>query len=99
MEDVIAIADGRNKYTLKLDGARVGVLRYRDAGDRRVLIHTEIEPDYGGQGLATQLIEWALDDVRSQGKRAVAQCPMVLHYLETHHDFDDIIDHPAGVGD
>jgi predicted GNAT family acetyltransferase len=96
---VIEIADGRSKYTLKLDGSRVGVSRYRDAGNRRVFLHTEIEPDYSGQGLATQLIEWALTDVRAKGMHIVAQCPMVVHYLETHHQFDDIVDHPAGVGD
>jgi predicted GNAT family acetyltransferase len=96
---VIDIADGRNKYTLKLDGQRVGVIRYRDAGNRRVFLHTEVEPDYAGQGLATQLIVWALNDTRSKGMHIVAQCPSVAHYVEKHHEFDDILDHPAGVGD
>ncbi len=96
---MIEIADTRNKYVLKLDGVRVGTCIYRDAGTRRVLIHTEIEPDYAGRGLATQLIEWALADIREKGMHVVPQCPMVAHYLETHHQFDDIVDRPAGVGD
>ena len=92
MDRVIVIADGRNKYTLKLDKAKVGVSRYRDVGNRRVFTHTEVEPDYAGQGLATQLIEWALNDVRARGMHVVAECPMVAHYLETHHQFDDIVE-------
>ena len=96
---MIEISDGRGKYSLKLDGERVGVLTYRDAGDRRVLVHTEVEPDYGGQGLATKIIEFALNDIREKGKRIVVVCPVVAHYLETHHDYDDLIDTVAGVGD
>ena len=96
---MIEISDGRGKYSLKLDGERVGVLTYRDAGNRRVLVHTEVEPDYGGQGLATQIIEFALNDIREKGMRIVVVCPVVAHYLETHHDYDDLIDEVAGVGD
>jgi predicted GNAT family acetyltransferase len=87
----------RSRYELRIDGALVGACNYRDAGERRVLVHTEIEPDYSGQGLATELIVFALEDVRRLGKRAVAQCPMVAHYVEKHDEFDDILDHPAGV--
>ncbi len=96
---MIEIEDGRNKYTLKLDGVRAGVLTYRDVGTRRVLVHTEVEPDYGGQGLATRLIEFALADIRTKSRHIVVVCPVVAHYLETHHEYDDIIETPAGVGD
>ena len=93
------ILDAGGQYELRIDGERVGVCVYRDAGERRIFLHTEIDADYAGQGLATELVAWALADVRSKGKRIVARCPMVAAYLGKHHDFDDIVDHPAGVGD
>lgn len=87
----------KNRYEIRLDGERVGVTSFRDAGNRRVFLHTEVDPDYTGQGLASELIRQALDDVRSSGMHIVAQCPMVSAYLERHHDWDDIVDHPSGV--
>ncbi|HAM26562.1 MAG TPA: GNAT family N-acetyltransferase [Microbacteriaceae bacterium] len=91
------IEDAGGRYELTIDGARVGVATYRDVGDRRVFLHTEIDPDFAGRGLATELVEWALGDVRGKGKRIVAKCPMVAAYLSKHHQFDDILDTPKGV--
>lgn len=97
MVSVKEIADVGGRYELRIDGERVGISTYRDSGVRRVFLHTEIDADYAGQGLATELVEWALTDVRNTGKRIVARCPVVAAYLEKHHDFDDIVDRPAGV--
>ncbi len=97
MVNVKEIVDAGGQYELRIDGERVGLCTYRDAGARRVFLHTEIDAAHAGQGLATELIEWALADVRSKDKRIVARCPMVAAYLKKHHDFDDIVDHPAGV--
>ncbi len=96
---MIEIKDDGRKYSLILDGQRVAVSTYKDVGPRRVFLHTEVDPDYAGQGLAGQLVRAELDDVRARGMRIVAQCPMVAGYVERHHDWDDILDHPAGVGD
>lgn len=91
------IADVGGRYELSIDGERLAVSTYRDAGERRVFLHTEVEPDHEGQGLAGELIDWALADVRTKGKRIVARCPYVAHYLESHHEFDDLVDEPRGV--
>ncbi|MCU1515028.1 MAG: family N-acetyltransferase, partial [Microbacteriaceae bacterium] len=73
------------------------VSTYRDTGLRRVFLHTEVEPGHEHHGLATQLIEWALNDVRAKGKQIVPLCSMVAGYLDKNHDFDDIVDSPAGI--
>ncbi|TXN29683.1 GNAT family N-acetyltransferase [Lacisediminihabitans profunda] len=91
------IEDVGGRYELAIDGAAVAVSTYRDVGQRRVFLHTEVDPDHAGQGLATELIEWALGDVREKGLRIVARCPMVAGYLTKHHQFDDLVDSPQGV--
>ncbi|WP_367316683.1 GNAT family N-acetyltransferase [Agreia sp. PsM10] len=94
---MIEIADTGRLYELSIDGEVVGRCFYRDAGPRRVFLHTEVDAQHAGQGLATKLIEYALGDCRTQGMRIVSRCPMVSAYLAKHDDFDDIIDTPAGV--
>jgi predicted GNAT family acetyltransferase len=91
------ITDTGRRYELSVDGAIAGRCNYRDAGPRRVFIHTEVDAEFTGRGLATRLIEYALADCRRQGMRIVAQCPMVSAYLRKHHEFDDLIDRPPGV--
>ena len=63
--------------------------------DHRVFVHTEVEPAFGGRGLATVLIAEALAATRADGRRIVALCPMVAAYLKKHHEFDDVVDRPT----
>jgi predicted GNAT family acetyltransferase len=85
-------AEGRRRYELLLGRERVGFIQYRDEGEVRIFLHTEIEPDYEGHGLATQLIEWALNDARSLGKKVRPDCPTVAAYFAKHPELDDLVD-------
>ena len=49
-------------------------------------------PAYGGRGLATILVEEALNEARGEGKRIVPVCSMVGTVLKKHPEFDDITD-------
>ncbi|MCU1581967.1 MAG: uncharacterized protein QOD27_1755 [Microbacteriaceae bacterium] len=84
-------AEGRRRYELLLGRERVGFIQYRDEGEVRIFLHTEIEPDYEGHGLATQLIEWALNDARSLGKKVRPDCPTVAAYFAKHPELDDLV--------
>ncbi|CAM4301995.1 hypothetical protein MB901379_00041 [Mycobacterium basiliense] len=80
------------KYTITVEGQTVGFASYIDRGQQRVFDHTEIEPEFGGRGLATILVEQALRDARAAGKRIVAACSMVGTVLKSHPEYDDITD-------
>lgn len=82
----------KDRYTIAVDGKTVGLADFTDKGDRRVFHHTEIDPAYGGRGLATILVEKALMDARDEGKRIVPACSMVVTVLKKHPEFDDITD-------
>ncbi|MEB3980849.1 GNAT family N-acetyltransferase [Mycobacterium sp. 663a-19] len=79
-------------YTIAVDGKTVGHADYADRGDQRVFHHTVVDPEFGGRGLATILVEEALDDARRAGKRIVPVCSMVETVLKKHPQFDDITD-------
>jgi hypothetical protein len=89
-ETTVSLEDG--KYTIAVEGKQVGLADFADRGDQRVFYHTEIDPAYGGRGLATILIEEALNEARSEGKRIVPVCSMVATVLKKHPEFDDITD-------
>ncbi|MEU6065269.1 MULTISPECIES: GNAT family N-acetyltransferase [Streptomyces] len=84
--------DARHRYEIKVDGERAGLTAYRDRGEQRVFFHTEVDDAYAGQGLAGQLVQQALTDVRALGKRIVPVCPYVAKFLLKHEEFADITD-------
>ncbi|MHB1172630.1 MAG: GNAT family N-acetyltransferase [Lacisediminihabitans sp.] len=92
---LIQRSDAKRRYELTLGREHVGYILYHDDGETRVFVHTEVEPDYAGHGLATQLIEWALDDVRGAGKHIRSECAMVSSYLKKHPGFEDLLEPDA----
>ncbi|MFD7975499.1 GNAT family N-acetyltransferase [Streptomyces sp. NPDC059071] len=89
---VVRRVDARHRYEILVDDERAGLTAYRDRGDRRVFFHTEIDDGYAGQGLASILVEQALNDVRATGMRIVPVCPYVAKFLKKHEEFADITD-------
>lgn len=62
------------------DGDRLaGEIVYREVEGGLALVHTEVEPR--GQGLGTELVRGALDDMRERGLKVVPVCPFVVDYV------------------
>lgn len=80
----------RKRYTL-LDGEKsIGAAHYRDLetdrGLERIFFHTVVDEEYGGQGLASKLAAFALQDTIAQGHKIVAVCPYIKAYVKKHAD-------------
>lgn len=80
------------RYTIAVAEQTVGLADFADRGDQRVFHHTEIDPEFGGRGLATILLEEALEATRAEGKRIVPVCSMVVTVLKKHPEYNDITD-------
>lgn len=89
---VVERVDADRRYEILVDGQRAGLTAFRDLGAQRVFFHTEIDEAFAGQGLAPQLVQQALVDVRASGMRIVPVCPYVAKFLKRHDEFADITD-------
>ena len=78
-----------DQYTVAVDDKKVGKAESIDRGEKRVFIHTEVDKDYEGRGLATILIGQALKETRDAGLRIVPECPLVAAYIEKHPEYRD----------
>jgi predicted GNAT family acetyltransferase len=83
---------GDGEYTIAVDGENVGLAAVADRGEQRVFYHTEVDERFGGRGLASILVQQALEATRADGKRVVATCPMVAAFIKKHPEFAHITD-------
>lgn len=74
--------DALNRYEIRVGGEMAGMAEYRLAGNRITFTHTEIDPDRGGQGLGSRLVEFAVTDARSKGLEIIPACPFVKDWIE-----------------
>jgi predicted GNAT family acetyltransferase len=81
----------RSRYEIYVDGEMVGIADYFVTGDSVVFPHTVINPERRGQGLAAQLVQAALDDVRDAGRSVVPQCWYVGQFIDEHPEYRDLL--------
>jgi uncharacterized protein len=79
------------RYELRVDGNLAGEIRYRRQPGSVVLVHTEIEPSFEGQGMGAVLVRGALEDIRARGARVVPFCPFVAAFIRRHREYTDLV--------
>ncbi|MFF2655485.1 GNAT family N-acetyltransferase [Streptomyces sp. NPDC058045] len=91
METRVTDHPDRSRYEITVDGERAGLAEYRREDGVITFVHTEIDPQHSGQGLAGALIRHALDDARSGQRQVRPVCPFVKGYIAKHPDYLDLV--------
>ncbi len=88
----LARDEAHKRYTGSVEGRVAALAEYIPTPELVVFTHTETDPSYEGQGVASQLVRWALDDVRGRGLRVLPLCPFVKAYIGKHADeYGDLV--------
>jgi uncharacterized protein len=67
------------------------VANYTIADGVITFAHTEVPPQARGSGMASRLIEGALQAARARALKVVARCSFVHAYLAKHPEFSDLV--------
>ena len=82
----------QNRYTVWLGDDSVGLADYVTTTSAVHFTHTEVDPAQRTHGLASILVEQALNDVRvSTDLAVVADCSYVTHWIDTHAEYQDLL--------
>lgn len=85
----------RKRYEARRGTEVVAFAEYRPVANAVMFTHTEVDKKLGGQGIGSQLIRFALEDVRAKGQNAIPMCPFVAAFIQRHLiDYLELV-HPA----
>ena len=90
-EKSIVHAPEHLRYELKLDGEIVGVADYKQDGNVRSFTHTGVEPAHRGQGLAAELIDFALREAQEAGLEVLPYCWYVRDHIAQHPEYIELV--------
>ena len=82
--------DERGAYVLTVDGTEAGRIDFRDSNGVRDMPHTEVDPQFEGQGYAGKLAQFAFDDAREAGLKVSPTCPYLDRWMSKHPDYEDL---------
>lgn len=70
-----------SRYEIQLDGVLAGFATYVKTENSIDFSHTEIDPTFGGKGVGSALVEFALGDAKGNNFEVVPNCPFVAHVI------------------
>jgi predicted GNAT family acetyltransferase len=87
----------KHRYELSVEG-HLAATYYAISGGVITFIHTEVPPELGGKGIGSKLIRGALDQVRADGLKVIAQCPFVKAFIDKNAAYQDLLAGSATTG-
>ncbi len=89
MNDVVDNT-AEQRFELTVEG-HLAAAYYSLAGGVITFLHTEVPPELGGKGVGSKLIKGALDQVRADGLKVIAQCPFVKAFIGKNPAYQDLL--------
>jgi predicted GNAT family acetyltransferase len=83
---------GASRYEIQVDGRPAGLALYDRTDGVVTFTHTEVAPEFEGQGLGGKIVTFALDAARDDGLRVVPTCPFFAEYIRRHPVYEDLVD-------
>ena len=79
-----------HRFELDVEGA-TAFANYRLTPSAVIITHTETPRALRGRGIASALVQGALQLIRSDGLKVIAGCGFVVDYLQKHPEFADLV--------
>jgi predicted GNAT family acetyltransferase len=80
----------KHRYELDVEG-HIAAAYYERSDNVITFTHTEVPKELEGKGIGSRLVKGALDQVRADGLKVVAQCPFVKGYIGKHAEYADLL--------
>jgi predicted GNAT family acetyltransferase len=84
--------ESKGRYAVRgVDGAEAE-MTYTKIGLSQIIIdHTEVPDAFRGQGIGVKLVQRAVEDARSSGKKIIPLCPFAAAQFRRHPEWADVL--------
>jgi predicted GNAT family acetyltransferase len=93
MNNAVSDNPAKHRFELEVEG-HIAAAYYEKSGGVITFVHTEVPPELGGKGIGSKLVKGALDQVRADGLKVIAQCPFVKGWIDKHPDYAGLLKTP-----
>lgn len=73
------------------DDELIGLSNYSQMKNIWIIDHTETNPEYGGQGIATKLVKALVDQARKDNVKILPLCPFAKAEFEKKAEYEDVL--------
>ncbi len=93
MEEIKIIWEQKELRSLALDeDTIIGECEVEQNDNIWAIVHTGVREEYGGRGIAKQLVLQVINEARKQNKKILPLCSYAKHMMEGKEEYQDIIE-------
>jgi len=82
----------KGQFSALVNEEEAGLMTYTWAGDHKFIIdHTEVNPDYSGQGVGKKLVMAAVEFARENGLKILPLCPYAKSVFDKTPAIQDLL--------
>ena len=85
--------DGKKgEFSARIDGVKVGHMTYLVTAEGEITIdHTEVNPDFGGQGIGKKLVMAAVEFAQENGLKIIPLCPYAKSVFDKNQELHSVL--------
>lgn len=80
-----------NKSVALLANNEIGVCEFKDSDEGWVIFHTEVNPNYKGQGIAKRLLDAIVNEARNRKIKIIPECSYAKKVMNRNNNYNDVI--------
>jgi predicted GNAT family acetyltransferase len=82
----------KGSFYIEIDNSRKGMMTYRMAGDKKMIIdHTEVGDELRGKNAGYQMVNAAVDYARANGIKILPLCPFANSVFKKKTELQDVL--------
>lgn len=87
----IKFEENKHRSAAYVDGKEIGESTFSVSDSFWIIDHTEVDPEYGKQGIGKKLVDKIVEEARKNGIKLMATCPFALKLFNTDPQYADVL--------
>lgn len=83
--------EATQRFEIKLENGTAFSQYVKRGADVYNVYHTEVPPQFAGQGVGSALVKGLLEYIRAHGQQIIPTCPFVTAYLRRHPEYQELV--------
>ncbi len=91
MEIILVKGNKRGYFKAEEDGIEAGLMTYFNQPQKMVIDHTEVNPDFEGQGIGRSMVMEAVEYARKNDIKILPLCPFAKSVFNRTPEIADVL--------
>ena len=90
--DEVRIEFRGNKSVAFIEDCEIGVCEFNVLNGKWIIVHTEVNSNYRGSGIAKKLLDRVVAEARNRNIKIVPKCEYAIKVMVGKNEYSDVIE-------